>query len=160
MGDFNVNASAPNTVAGFGLHIEDTSMGNLNLQNFGQVTIRSGFMHKIIMKNTGIPSNGDLEVDDVLSEALNNEDFLTVDTSGGPVTDIILRRVALADSIGKVYMPRHTHQSNINRNTNIKFDAEVLVNGRWIIVDPGFRVILRTPDGNTLTREQLMSPTV
>jgi hypothetical protein len=39
-------------------------------------------------------------------------------------------------------------------------DAEVLVKGRWIVVDPGFRTILRTRDGNTLTRDQLASPAV
>jgi len=38
-------------------------------------------------------------------------------------------------------------------------DAEVLVNGRWIVVDPAFRVILRSPDGQTLTRDQLAIPT-
>src|SRR5215469_16931195 len=36
-------------------------------------------------------------------------------------------------------------------------DAEVLVNGRWIVVDPAFRVILRSPDGQTLTRDELMN---
>jgi hypothetical protein len=39
-------------------------------------------------------------------------------------------------------------------------DAEVLVKGRWIVVDPGFRTILRTLDDNTLTRDQLVSPAV
>jgi hypothetical protein len=33
--------------------------------------------------------------------------------------------------------------------------AEVLVDGRWIVVDPTFRVILRGTDGQPLTREQL-----
>jgi hypothetical protein len=33
--------------------------------------------------------------------------------------------------------------------------AEVLVDGRWIIVDPAFRVVLRSADGRTLTREDL-----
>src|SRR5215469_7250104 len=37
-------------------------------------------------------------------------------------------------------------------------DAEVLVNGRWIVVDPAFRVIFRSPDGQTLTRDQLAIP--
>jgi len=39
-------------------------------------------------------------------------------------------------------------------------DAEVLVNGRWIVVDPAFRVILRGPDGKTLTRDELANPGV
>ncbi|MGH9714578.1 MAG: hypothetical protein ACRD5M_14885 [Candidatus Acidiferrales bacterium] len=38
--------------------------------------------------------------------------------------------------------------------------AEVLVDGRWIVVDPAFRVILRGTDGKPLTREQLENPTV
>ncbi len=38
--------------------------------------------------------------------------------------------------------------------------AEVLVDGRWIVVDPTFRVILRGADGRPLTREQLANPEV
>jgi hypothetical protein len=37
--------------------------------------------------------------------------------------------------------------------------AEVRVDGRWIVVDPAFRVILRGVDGKPLTREQLKDPT-
>jgi hypothetical protein len=36
--------------------------------------------------------------------------------------------------------------------------AEVFVDGRWIIVDPAFRIVLRDSHGNTLTREQLTDP--
>ncbi|HYA89645.1 MAG TPA: transglutaminase domain-containing protein [archaeon] len=36
--------------------------------------------------------------------------------------------------------------------------AEVLIEGRWIVVDPAFRVIFRGPDGTTLTRSQLADP--
>jgi hypothetical protein len=36
--------------------------------------------------------------------------------------------------------------------------AEVLVDRRWIIVDPAFRVILRGADGTLLTREELNDP--
>ena len=36
--------------------------------------------------------------------------------------------------------------------------AEVWVNGRWIIVDPAYRRVLRDANGNTLTREQLTDP--
>jgi hypothetical protein len=45
------------------------------------------------------------------------------------------------------------------RNTK-HVDAEVLVGGRWIVVDPTFRVILRGPDGKTLTRAELVNPSV
>jgi hypothetical protein len=36
--------------------------------------------------------------------------------------------------------------------------AEVLIEGRWIIVDPAFRVLLRGTNGKMLTREQLADP--
>jgi hypothetical protein len=36
--------------------------------------------------------------------------------------------------------------------------AEVLVDGRWIIVDPTFRVVMRGADGRALTREELSDP--
>jgi hypothetical protein len=39
-------------------------------------------------------------------------------------------------------------------------DAEVLLNGRWVVVDPAFRRILRGSDGKTLTRDQLADPAV
>jgi hypothetical protein len=38
--------------------------------------------------------------------------------------------------------------------------AEVLIDGRWIVVDPAFRTILRDSDGSALTREQLSNPAV
>ena len=38
--------------------------------------------------------------------------------------------------------------------------AEVLVDGRWIIVDPTFRLILRDAQGHTLTRQELRDPEV
>jgi hypothetical protein len=38
--------------------------------------------------------------------------------------------------------------------------AEVLVNGRWIVVDAAYRVVLRGSDGKLLTREELADPAV
>ena len=38
--------------------------------------------------------------------------------------------------------------------------AEVYLNGRWIVVDPVFRIILRGADQQPLTREQLTDPEV
>jgi hypothetical protein len=38
--------------------------------------------------------------------------------------------------------------------------AEVLVNGRWIIVDPTYRTILRDAQGRTLTRKDLQNPAI
>lgn len=39
-------------------------------------------------------------------------------------------------------------------------DAEVWVDGRWIVVDPTFRVILRGLNGKMLTRRELANPAV
>ncbi len=39
-------------------------------------------------------------------------------------------------------------------------DAEVWINGRWFVVDPTFRVILRGADGKMLTRRELANPAV
>jgi hypothetical protein len=38
--------------------------------------------------------------------------------------------------------------------------AEVFIDGRWIIVDPTYRVILRDAQGRTLPRKELQDPTV
>jgi hypothetical protein len=38
--------------------------------------------------------------------------------------------------------------------------AEVLVDGRWIIVDPAYRLVLRDAQGHTLTREDLTDPRI
>jgi hypothetical protein len=38
--------------------------------------------------------------------------------------------------------------------------AEVLVDGRWIIADPSFRVVMRGTDGRALTREELADPAI
>jgi hypothetical protein len=38
--------------------------------------------------------------------------------------------------------------------------AEVLIDGRWIVVDPAFRTVMRGRDGGLLTREQLSDPAV
>jgi hypothetical protein len=38
--------------------------------------------------------------------------------------------------------------------------AEVLVGGRWIVVDPAYRVIMKGLDGQPLTREQLSDPLI
>ncbi len=36
--------------------------------------------------------------------------------------------------------------------------AEVLVQGKWIIVDPAYRVVFRDANGNTVNREDLLNP--
>jgi transglutaminase superfamily protein len=46
---------------------------------------------------------------------------------------------------------------NVHRQAN-HVVAEVYVDGRWIVVDPSFRTILRGSDGQPLTRQQLNDP--
>ncbi len=38
--------------------------------------------------------------------------------------------------------------------------AEVLVDGRWIVVDPSFRIVMRDASGRALTRKELQNPAV
>jgi hypothetical protein len=93
----------------------------LTFTNMGQITIDHSMIGSsgILVQNTGIASDGDVGIDDVLSEGLNNKDFLTLNQSGGQVTDVILRRVALADTIGSVYMLKNISPKN--------FMADVMV---------------------------------
>jgi hypothetical protein len=38
--------------------------------------------------------------------------------------------------------------------------VEVLIGGRWIVVDPAYRTVLRADNGATLTRDELVNPEV
>lgn len=46
------------------------------------------------------------------------------------------------------------------RGSTTHVDTQVLLNGRWVIVDPAFRIMMRGPDGALLTAEQLKDPQV
>jgi Transglutaminase-like superfamily len=63
--------------------------------------------------------------------------------------------INLADTSG--LRARRLLLLDARRNTK-HVDAEVFVNGRWIVVDPAFRVVLRGPDGRMLTRAELADP--
>jgi Transglutaminase-like superfamily len=65
--------------------------------------------------------------------------------------------VNLADSEG--LSARRLLLLDSNRRTR-HVVAEVLMDGRWIVVDPAFRTQLRGEDGESLTREQLTDPAV
>lgn len=136
IGDFDIDSSTPQQVAGFGLHIRDTTMGDIHVQNYGNITISDGYMHTMTMANAGIPSNGDLEISNMLVEALNNQDFLTVDTTGGPITDISVGRVALSDSVGSVYMLKHVNNTGINWKVNAKISMIPQGNTGSGLIDP------------------------
>jgi hypothetical protein len=64
--------------------------------------------------------------------------FINLANSGG----LPVRRLLLLDS----------HQSTKH------VVAEVLVDGRWIVVDPAYRTIFRDANGQTVTREELVNP--
>jgi hypothetical protein len=66
--------------------------------------------------------------------------FINLADSGG----IEARRLLLLDS----------------RRLTKHVTAEVLVDDRWIVVDPAFRVILRGTDGQPLTSDQLKDPAI
>lgn len=136
IGDFDVDSSAPQQAAGFGLHIRDTTMGDIHVQNYGNITISDGYMRSMTMANDGIPSNGDLEISNMLVEGLSNQDFLTVDTTDGPITDISISRVALSDSIGSVYMLKHVNNTGINWNVNAKISMTPEGNMGTGLIDP------------------------
>lgn len=65
--------------------------------------------------------------------------------------------INLADSGGLT--ARRLLLLDANRST-VHVVAEVLINGRWIVVDPTFHKIFRGPDGSMLTSQQLTVPTV
>ena len=129
------DSSGPSVVSGFGLKIEDSSIQQpVALTNFGQVTITHSFMPRLTMTNAGIASDGDLEVDDVLSEALNNADFLTINQTGGQMADITLRRVKLADTSGNSYLIREN--SSYNSWTPILVEQTPVGNVGSGLIDP------------------------
>ena len=106
----------------FTLNISESSMGRIKLA-MGDTTIRDSFVHAIYAYNTGQQAASDLELDNVLSENLANEDFLTVDTSLGPVKNILLHRVTIADTTGESYVLKHINNSGTNCIENVKFDS-------------------------------------
>lgn len=65
--------------------------------------------------------------------------------------------INLADTAG--IPARRLLLLDANRST-VHVVAEVLIEGRWIIVDPAFRFIPRGTDGGFLTRSQLANPKI
>ncbi|HEV2618205.1 MAG TPA: hypothetical protein VGU63_16520 [Candidatus Acidoferrales bacterium] len=82
-------------------------------------------------------------------ETLNYESLLRVCGSAtnafinlGVTSGLEVRRLLLLDA----------------RGSTAHVDAEVLLDGRWVVVDPAFRIILRGSDGKLLTVKQLKNP--
>lgn len=100
------------------------------------------------------PSRGDASSPDKLSQrdpevTLNYKQLLAVCGTATNAffnlarsSDLQVRRLLLLDA---------------NRNTK-HVVAEVLVDGRWIIVDPAYRIVMRDASGRMLTRSDLAKP--
>jgi hypothetical protein len=58
--------------------------------------------------------------------------------------DLLVRRLLLLNANGKT---KHVV-------------AEVFIDGRWVVVDPTYRVMLRDKQGHLLTRQELQNPTI
>jgi hypothetical protein len=65
--------------------------------------------------------------------------------------------VNLADSAG---LPARRLLLLDSRRLTKHVVAEVLIDGRWVVADPAFRTILKTPNGVILTRQDLNDPAV
>ena len=129
-----VDSSQSNIIAGFGLKISESSTAlPISITNMGQVTIADSFIYKIKMTNSGISSDGDLELNNVLSEGLVNDDFLTINQASGQVSDITLRRVKMADATNS-YMIKNLSPKNFV--TNVLVEMSPLGNYGKGLVDP------------------------
>jgi hypothetical protein len=122
-----INSSAHGIVAGFSFTAENCSIGesndqsfyDLDVTNFGMMTIRGGYLGSVHYKNSGIPTGGDVSIEDVLSESLKH-DFFFSEASPGFVGDITLKRVRLADPARNVYMLKAVTTNN--QITNVKIE--------------------------------------
>lgn len=122
-----INSSGPGIIAGFSFTAENCSIGgsndqsyyDLDVTNFGAITIRGGYLGSVHYKNAGIPSAGDVAIEDVLSESLTH-DFFFSEASPGIVADINLKRVRLADTAPNVYMLKAVTTNN--QITNVKIE--------------------------------------
>jgi Transglutaminase-like superfamily len=84
-------------------------------------------------------------------DTLNSSQLLTI---CGTATNAFLnlsRSAGLSSRRLLLLTPEHTTKHVV---------AEVLVDGRWIIVDPTYRTILRDAQGRTLTRKDLQNPAI
>ncbi len=84
-------------------------------------------------------------------DTLNSSQLLTI---CGTATNAFLnlsRSAGLRSRRLLLLTPEHTTKHVV---------AEVLVDGRWIIVDPTYRTILRDAQGHTLTRKDLQNPVI
>src|SRR3984893_1074732 len=104
---------------------------------------------------SGAPRPAALNVDELSNrdpeDTLNSSQLLTI---CGTATNAFLnlsRSAGLSSRRLLLLTPERTTKHVV---------AEVLVNGRWIIVDATYRTILRDAQGHTLTRKDLQNPAI
>jgi hypothetical protein len=90
-------------------------------------------------------------------DARNPEDTLNIQQLLGVCGTATNAFVNLADSSG-LSARRLLLLSEDGQSKHVV--VEVLIDGRWIVVDPSYHFMLRLPDGQFLTRAQLMDPAV
>jgi hypothetical protein len=102
---------------------------------------------------SGAPRPAALNVDELsIRDPENTLNYSQLLTICGTATNAFLnlsRSAGLASRRLLLLTPEHTTKHVV---------AEVFMNGRWIIVDPTYRIILRDAQGHTLTRKDLQSP--
>jgi len=110
---------------GFNLRIIDSTLLSryavaLSISDYGYVTVRGGYLQSAaIIESPETPFMDGYIFDDLLSENLNNQDWLTL--KGGPhgISNVSLSNIRMADSVGKVYLVNNQalHSSITIRNS-------------------------------------------
>jgi hypothetical protein len=107
---FVIDSSAPNVTVGFNLKILDSVIDctengpALSITNMGGIIVQGGYLRSAQINWQNVPNMDGFVFRDLLSESLNNYPFLTV--NGG--YNIILEDIALADTVGTVYLLKKT----------------------------------------------------
>jgi Pectate lyase superfamily protein len=102
------DASSSSQVSGFGFRSEYSSWSgpaNLTFTNFNMITFEHSFIggnSSVVVNNAGVPSDGDVVFDDVLSEGLVGKDFAIA--TGTYVNDWTFRDTRVVDFTAPVYM--------------------------------------------------------
>lgn len=74
----------------------------------------------VILNNNGVSAAGSIYFHTIVSEALVNQNFLVVNGTSSPITEIVLENVTLADTVGTVYMLKTTgNVSQVHINMSV-----------------------------------------
>lgn len=115
--------------SGFNLRIIDSVMTTpggtgvaLDINGFGYVTVRGSYLKSVaITGHPGVSLMDGFRFEDLLSENLNKQPWLTLNGMNGQISNIILDSVRIADSVGSCYLVKnlHTGASITIRNSGI-----------------------------------------